>query len=177
MIARFFGSFLRCMLFKLLRVQLFETHISTRIRARGAFLGLLRRTARLRLSECASTLPCATPRVVVTLQWGCSGCSARGPWRREAPGVTIAAIILGVGEIHFSMHVMLDVYRQRTRRAAIWSRSRLTARLHRLRLLPYAHLHLAKHCFERIFCCDCLLRAAFELLTVLHGCQHAENLC
>jgi alkylation response protein AidB-like acyl-CoA dehydrogenase len=86
---------IRRMLLTLLRpgVQVVGTYIRTRMQARGAILGLLRRTAWLQLSGCASTLPCATPRAVVSLQWGCCGCSASGPRRREAPGFTIATII------------------------------------------------------------------------------------
>ena len=99
-IAYLLGVFLRRMLFTLLRVQVVETHVTTHLPACGALAGVLRRTARLQLSGCASTLPCATPRVVGTPQWGCSGCSARGPRRREAPVVAIATP-LGVGEVHF----------------------------------------------------------------------------
>ena len=46
-IAYLLGVFLRRMLFTLLRVQVVETYISTRMQARGALAGLLRRTARL----------------------------------------------------------------------------------------------------------------------------------
>jgi hypothetical protein len=49
-------------------------------------------------ADALAPCPCGTPRVVaavVTLQpqWGCSGCSARGPWRHEAPGAAITTII------------------------------------------------------------------------------------
>jgi hypothetical protein len=78
-IAYLLGVFLRRMLFTLLRVQVVETHVTTHLPARGALAGVLRRTARLQLSGCASTLPCATPRVVGTPQWECSGWQALQP--------------------------------------------------------------------------------------------------
>ena len=118
----------------------------------------------------------ASARYYHPRKWGCSDYSARGPWRREAFGVTIAAII-GVGNSLSNARYDRCVYRQSARCAAIRSRLRLMPRLRRLGLLPYAHLHLAKRSFECIVCCDCLLRAAFKLLTVPHTSQHAESLC
>ena len=50
------------MLFTLLQIQDIETHINTRMQARGAILGLSRRTAWLQLSGCASTALCRVPR-------------------------------------------------------------------------------------------------------------------